>query len=191
MQSGSPPAKGFRNVLLDGAAHYFRGLVVLGICYGLWRALGEISSSFEQVGIRPTLFLLLGVVLVPPVLGWLIGRVLYPWMRRVRMLRALVQGEERFFTEFAPDSRRGFPVALVNWPNERVRSIGVITATYLGPESNRELAAVFLPGIPDLRRGSLRIVPLDELEVIDWSLTDCLRLHATCGTQSPEFLHEP
>jgi uncharacterized membrane protein len=177
--------------VLDAGGDYFRGLVALGIAYGLWRAMRAMSSEFEQTGVRPTLYLLLVILVAPPALGWLIRHLLYPWMRRVRMLRAVLRGEDRLFAEFTPDSRRGFPVALLNWPNDSVRSFCVVTATYPDLEPGREVATVFVPGAPDPRRGKLRVVHLDELEIIDWTLTECLRLHVTCGTHSRGLLHRP
>ena len=41
------------------------------------------------------------------------------------------------------------------------------------------------------RRGALRVVALEDLEIIDWSLTECLRLHISCGSHSPGHLHRP
>ena len=185
-----PPGKGWRGVLLEAGKSYIRGLVALVIAYGLWRAIEGLPARLEHHGLQPTLSLLLAILVVPLVLGWLIGRLLYPTARRVRLLRAVLRGEERFFAEIAPDSRRGFPVVLVSWPNERIRSFGVVTATYPGSEPGGDLATVFLPGCPNLRRGRLWCVPVDELEFIDWNLTECLRLHITYGTHSPGALHK-
>ena len=135
------------------------------------------------------MILVLAILIVPPILGWLVGRLIYPWMRRFHGLRAMLRGEERFFTEIAPDSRRGFPVALVNWPTETVRSFCIITATYPDPESNREFATVFIPGTPNLRRGRFQFVRVDELEIIDWTLTDVLQLYTTLGMHSPGHVY--
>ena len=185
-----PPGKSWRGVLLEAGQSYIRGLLALIIAYGLWRAIEAVPAWLEQHDVQPTPTLLLAILVVPLVLGWVIWRVLYPWARRVRLFRAVLRGEERFFAEFAPDSRRGFPVALVSWPNERIRSFGVVTATYPGPEPGHELATVFLPGGPNVRRGRLWCVPVNELEFIDWNLTECLRLHLSYGTHSPGALHK-
>ena len=124
-------------------------------------------------------------------LGLLARQLLYPLMARNKTLRCVLRGEQRLVKEFAPDSRRGFPVALINWPNDRVRSYCVVTATYPGSEPNSEFATVFIPETPDVRKGLLRVVSFDELEIVDWTLTECLRLHVTCGSQSPGRLHKP
>ena len=53
--------------------------------------------------------------------------------------------EDRLVTELALDDRRGYPVVLVNWPNERIRSLGLVTATIAGKDKGSEFAAVFIP----------------------------------------------
>ena len=189
-KSGRSRGSRLRRWVLRIGENYTRGLLILGVSYLLWRGLRALSARFDQFGGQSMLLLVLVVLALPPVVGWLTRHLIYPWMRRIHLLRAVLRGEERFFAEFAPDSRRGFPVALLNWPSEKIRAPCVITATYPGPEPGREYAAVFVPGSPDIRRGAVRIVPVEDLEIIDWTMAECLRVNLTCGTHSPGYLRK-
>ena len=180
--------KGWRKVVLMTGEDYIRGLIGLAIVYVLWKAYLSVSVEIEQLSGLSNRYILLIILFVPVLLGWSLRKFFYPFMKRFRTLRSVLRGEERFIKEFSMDERKGFPVALVNWPTEEVRAYCVIAATYPGIRQNQELATVFIPKTPDVTKGYLRVVSLDELEIIDWTLAECMRLHVTYGSQSPSKL---
>ena len=95
--------------------------------------------------------------------------------------------ESRLATELRPDEEHGFRIALINFPNPSIRTLGVVTETYRDPETDAQLASVFLPGTPDPNRGALRVVAVEDLVFIDWTLKDLIRYHATFGSAGPTF----
>jgi len=125
------------------------------------------------------------LVLIPLVAGWFAG-ILLKSMQGSRNAEALQTMQKKLFVEVEENDSRGFPVALVNWPNASVRTLGVITSTFKEPGGDRELAAIYLPGTPDPTSGLLRIVAIEDLTMTKWSIEELTDFHGTFGSVCPE-----
>jgi len=135
-----------------------------------------------------TLKIVLAIILlalIPLIVGWLAG-ILLKSMQGRRNAEALQTMQKKLFVEVAEGDSRGFPVALVNWPNASVRTLGVITSTFKESRGDRELAAVYLPGTPDPTSGALRIVAVEDLTMTEWSIDDLTGFHGTFGSICPK-----
>jgi uncharacterized membrane protein len=134
-----------------------------------------------------------GVVVVLLIVPWIVSllvELIRQRFRKRRGTRAYEQMERRLTRELRPDRSRGFRIAMVNWPNANVRTLAVVTATFHEPETERELASVFLPGTPDPTRGALRTVAVDDLTLTTWTLNDLIRYHVTFGSAAPDLADE-
>jgi uncharacterized membrane protein len=89
-------------------------------------------------------------------------------------------------TELEPDERTAFKVVLVNFPRADVRTIGVLGSVFPDPETGAELASVFLPRGPDVRKGDIRIVPHEDVVVTDWTLRELIALQWSFGAAIPD-----
>ena len=96
--------------------------------------------------------------------------------------------ETKLATELRSDEKRGYRVALVNWPAADARTLGLVVGDMSDPESGRELAAVYLPGTPDPTKGAIRIIAKEDLQMTDWGLSDLSRFHVTFGSASPDLV---
>ncbi len=134
-----------------------------------------------------------GVVAVLLIVPWIVSmlvELIRKRFRKRRSTRAYEQMEQRLTRELRPDHSRGFRIAMVNWPNANVRTLAVVTATFHEPDTERELASVFIPGTPDPTRGALRTVAVDDLTLTTWTLNDLIRYHVTFGSAAPDLVDD-
>ena len=124
------------------------------------------------------------LVLIPLAAGWL-ARILLKSMNGRRNVEALQIMQEKLFAEVAHGDAKGFPVALVDWPNPGFRSLGVITSTFKEAKGGRELAAVYIPGTPDPTSGMLRIVAIEDVMMTEWSIENLTDFQVTFGSVCP------
>lgn len=169
--------------------YWIRGALYIGGVLVLWffvkpiiPALMEITGNRNAV-ITFLTFTLLG----PPIAGWFAAKVISPLLSKSRSVQGIARLEDRIVRELAPDSSRAFPVVLVPWPSEAVRSVAVMTDTYPSADGTEELASIYIPGTPDPTKGSLRVVVKDKLVFTDWNLSDLLNYHFSFGATGPDF----
>ena len=174
-----------KRTLIAWSVHWIRGALFAIALLAGWYFLETTFPSPEGFRLEGAYILaaLAALLIVPPILGYLGAKLLHPILGRWQSAGGLLQWEDRLVTELAPDERHGFPVVLVPWPSP-LRTVGVITNTYKGPDGN-ELAAVFLPNTPDPRKGWLRLVRMSDLEPTNWTFGDLIRFQLSYGSSSP------
>jgi len=177
---------------------YARGWLLIVVLFLIAKAISEaysrVSAGVEPVfrsfeSAVPNVVVAIAILTLGP---WALGRMMELFhagrlFQRQRGIRAIQQMEERLTTELRIDDRRGYRVVLVNWPSEENRSLGLIMADLLEPETGRPLAAVFLPNTPDPTKGAIRVVSAQELVHTDWDFSDLGRFHATFGSAAPDL----
>jgi hypothetical protein len=176
--------------------NYLRGWVIIAVTGALIGLVGKayarvrpwFAPFFDDVGSGYLAAALAAstLIIVPWALGGMWGRALRA-LRSNRGWRAFERMEDRLATELRPDEVHGFRIALVNFPTESNRTLGVVPDTHEEPGTGRELASVYLPGTPDPTKGSLRVVAAEDLVFVDWSLKDLIRYYATFGSAGADF----
>ena len=104
---------------------------------------------------------------------------------------ALQQMQKKLFSEIEPGDQPGYQVALVDTPNASVRSLGVVTSTFEESATGRRLATVYLPNTPDPTKGAMRVVAMQDISALGWTLDDLTTLHITFGSVTPETCCPP
>ena len=170
------------------AVLWIRGMVILIMLLAAWLIL---RTAFPQLGrddlsVEALAVVLVGLIVLPPVLGML-SRLFAPAVTRLTG-GGIQRWEDRIVQEFAPDDKRGFPVVLVPWPNERVRTPGLVTNTFPNTTGEGRLAVVFLPNTPKARTGNLRILPEEDLIHTSWTFMDMIQFQLSFGSSSPTEL---
>ncbi len=127
-----------------------------------------------------------GVILLiaVPLAAGTFAQFLMEFFHGRRNVDALMQMQQKLFAELEPGDQ-GYRVALVDTPNASVRSLAVVTGTFEESETGRELAAIFLPNTPDPTKGSMRVVPVEDLSFTGWTVDDLTTFHLTFGSVSP------
>ena len=83
-------------------------------------------------------------------------------------------------------ARKQAQIVIIDWPSKEIRTMGVLTATFNSQDSDRKLAAVYVPTAPQTRLGYIRIVALDSVEHTDWTLKQWQLYQFTFASFSPE-----
>jgi len=77
-------------------------------------------------------------------------------------------------------------VVLINFPNEKMKAIGLVTRVIHEHGSGRELAAVYVPTTPNPTSGYLEIVPLDQITPTDWTVDQAMSFIISGGAVAPD-----
>lgn len=108
---------------------------------------------------------------------------------RVPLVKTIYRSSKQILSTFAGEQSQNFQrVALVPFPQEKMRSVGFITATFSDSLTGEELAAVFIPTTPNPTTGYLQILKRSELVELDWSVEDAVRTIMSGGILRPDFL---
>ena len=170
---------------------------IFGLLDRWFRPISRQAFGFEIPGIGFLLFMvllfLLGVV-ATNVFG---GRVLGFLERRLSWIPLLspVYGSARQITE-AIQIRRSTEfrkVALLDFPRRGMRSVGFVTQEFAHPTRfcAEPCALVFVPTTPNPTTGFLVAVPQRELDVLDISVEQAVKLLISGGLLTPGSLLHP
>lgn len=113
-------------------------------------------------------------------------RFLRQIIQRHRRFRSLIGFEDSLVTELAPDRRQPYQVVVVNWPSPESRSIGVLTSRFRRPDTGETLATVFVPDIPNVTEGQIRIVSEDAVVMIGWTVAEFGSFVLSYGVAAPD-----
>lgn len=80
-------------------------------------------------------------------------------------------------------------VVIVNFPNERLKCVGLLMKTMTDATSGGELAAVYVPTAPNPTSGYLEIVPIDQVIATDWTVDQAMNFVISMGAIAPDRVH--
>jgi uncharacterized membrane protein len=108
---------------------------------------------------------------------------------RVPLIKTVYRSSKQILVTFSGEQSREFQrVALIPFPQERMRCVGFITAIFQDSETGEELATVFIPTTPNPTTGYLQILKRKDLVELDWSVEDAVRTIMSGGILRPEYL---
>jgi uncharacterized membrane protein len=79
----------------------------------------------------------------------------------------------------------GQRVVLIDFPNPKMRAIGLITRTLTDATTGRELAAVYVPTTPNPTSGYIEIVPMADLIITNWTMDEAMSFIVSGGAIAP------
>jgi len=175
--------------LLLLSMHWIRGALYIAAILVAWYFVKPIIPALmELTGNRnAAITFILFAVFGPLIVGWFAAKVVNPLLRNSRNIKGVAKWEDRIVRELAPDSERAFPVVLVPWPSETVKTMALLVDTYPSADGQGQLASVYLPGTPDPTKGNLRVVATDKLVYTGWALSDLLHYHFSFGATGPDL----
>ena len=123
----------------------------------------------------------------------IIGRRLIDLMEnlldRVPLVKTVYRSTKQILTTFSGDQAQNFQrVALIPFPQERMRCVGFITNVFHDSLTGEELASVFIPTTPNPTTGYLQILRRKDLIEVNWSVEDAVRVIMSGGILKPDFL---
>lgn len=167
------------------------------LLYAAARAVGNFSptlaswmleSAFEQA--VALIIVLASLYAVGVFATIVIGRKLIAWfeslLERLPLVQTIYGGTKRLLQSLRTPPATGQRVALIPFPNDRMKTIGMVMRTIRDSETGRELAVVYVPTAPNPTSGYIEIVPIDDVIFMDWSVEEAMSFVVTGGTTSPE-----
>jgi hypothetical protein len=158
-------------------------------------AIGYVASlllplfGFADNRVLAIALLVIAIVVGPPLLGSLILYGLFPLLGKKQGWRGLLGWDDRLITEVS-DAKEKVRVVIIRWPGDNVRTMGILTSTFLSKKSGKQLAAVYVPTAPQTKLGYIRIVEVDDVEYTDWTLQQWQLYQFTFGSVSPDRVLE-
>lgn len=80
-------------------------------------------------------------------------------------------------------------VVIVNFPNDRLKCVGLLMKTMTDATSGNALAAVYVPTAPNPTSGYLEIVPMDQVIPTDWTVDQAMNFVISMGAIAPDHVH--
>ncbi len=170
---------------------YLHGFIASVVVYGLAYVVMLLVPMFDFTGSRAVAIALsmATILIVPPLVGSLILFGVLPLLGKKEAWRGVTAWDDRLFSQLF-SARQKVRIVIVNWPSREVRTLGVLTATLTSKDSDRQLAAVYVPTAPQTRLGYIRVVSLDEVEFTDWTLRQWQMYQLTFGSVSPNQIRD-
>lgn len=137
-----------------------------------------------------TLFLLYTIgVLAANIVGRRAIEIMEGILDRVPLVKTIYRATKQIVGTFAGEQSKEFQrVALIPFPQEKMRSVGFITSIFNDSLTGEELASVFIPTTPNPTTGYLQILRRADLVELDWSVEDAVRTIMSGGILRPDFL---
>ena len=80
-------------------------------------------------------------------------------------------------------------VVLIEFPNENMKAVGLVTRTLVDEDTGEIIAAVYVPTTPNPTSGYLELVPLDRVTSTEWTLDEAMSFIISGGAVSREGIN--
>ena len=77
-------------------------------------------------------------------------------------------------------------VVLIEFPSPGMKTVGLVTRTFIDPATGVEIAAVYVPTTPNPSSGYVELVPSASLVPLDWTVNEALTFIISGGAVAPE-----
>ncbi len=169
---------------------YLHGIIGILILYVLIAAVQQFLPFFQAIE-NPIMRVILTVVVIllaPPAIGALIRFALYPFVEKRVTWGRFSNWDERLFSEMTR-AKQSAQIVLLDWPNDRLRTMGVLTRSFIDESTGDKLAAVYVLSTATNRHGYVHVCRWDDVTTTDWSLRDWQLFHFSMGAFGPPSVH--
>ncbi|TWT85130.1 hypothetical protein CA13_66120 [Planctomycetes bacterium CA13] len=170
---------------------YLHGLIAFVLIFAIAYLVTLLLPVFDFTGNRllSIVVTVFAILVGPPMVGSVILFGVFPLLGKKEALRGLLRWDDRLLNEIS-DAKEKAQIVMINWPSEEVRTMGVLTSSFLSPEGATQLAAVYVPTTPQTKLGYIRVVKLDQVEFTDWTLKQWQLYQFTFGSVCPDRIRE-
>jgi len=124
--------------------------------------------------------------------AFVLGRRLIAFMERqlgrLPLVQTIYGATKRFLSTLQKPPVSTQRVVLIAFPSPEMKAIGLVTRIMRDPNTDRQLAAVYVPTSPNPTSGYIEIVPLDDVVQTDWSVEEAMAFVMTGGTNARDEL---
>lgn len=123
----------------------------------------------------------------------LVGRraleILDRTVERVPLVKTVYRSIKQMLTTLTGDQTQSFQrVALIPFPQEKMRCVGFVTNIFTDSVTGEELCSVFIPTTPNPTTGYLQILKRGDITEMDCTVEDGFRTIMSAGILKPDFL---
>jgi uncharacterized membrane protein len=128
------------------------------------------------------------------VLGWMVNRMVGKQLLnffeklvdRLPLVHTVYGSVKRLISALQTEPDGVERVVLIEFPNENMKTIGLVTRTMTDSDTGQKLAAVYVPTTPNPTSGYLEIVPVDRLVSMNWTIDEAMNFVVSGGAIAPE-----
>lgn len=133
---------------------------------------------------------LLGLLVLGVVGRAVIGRRLLEvfdgLMARIPLVQSIYGSARKLIqtVQTKPDGHQR--VVLIEFPAPGMKTVGLMTRTFIDPATGIEIAAVYVPTTPNPSSGYVELVPSSALVPLDWTVNEALTFIISGGAVAPD-----
>lgn len=157
----------------------------------------SIASTQRALEVFKDILSFVFVVVLIYLLGWGTNKVLGKrflavfdnFVNRIPLAKGIYGTMKQLLSTFQTKPDGVERVVLINFPNDRMKTVGLVMKTFKDADSGRELAAVYVPTAPNPTSGYLELVPVEDVINTSWTVDEAMRFIVSGGAVGPEFIN--
>jgi uncharacterized membrane protein len=178
-------------VLLSDPSRPLSGPLLHNLSAANAQALGWLDDPWVQTAFA--LLATLAVILLSGLMARrVVGQRLLRWFELLVAripLASTIYGSARKLLDILQTQPDGTQrVVLIDFPHDKMKSVGFVTRVIREQGTGRELAAVYVPTTPNPTSGYLEIVPVENITPTDWTVDQAMSFIISGGAVSPETI---
>jgi uncharacterized membrane protein len=178
-------------VLLSDTSRPLIGPLLHNLSAANAQALGWLDDPWVQTAFA--LLATLAVILLSGLMARrVVGQRLLRWFELLVAripLASTIYGSARKLLDILQTQPDGTQrVVLIDFPHDKMKSVGFVTRVIREQGTGRELAAVYVPTTPNPTSGYLEIVPVENITPTDWTVDQAMSFIISGGAVSPETI---
>jgi uncharacterized membrane protein len=152
-----------------------------------------IAAWLEQAWFQ-SVFAVLLMIIGLTVVGWLTSRVagqrliafVESLVERIPLVKMVYGAVKQLIAalQARPDGVQR--VVLIDFPSPEMKTVGLVTRTFVDADTGRRLAAVYVPTTPNPTSGYLEIVPIERITSTSWTVDEAMNFIISGGAVAPD-----
>lgn len=130
-------------------------------------------------------------------IGWLTTRVagqrllefLDTLVERIPVVKMVYGGVKQLMNSLQARPDGVHRVVLIDFPSPEMKTVGLVTRTFVDADTGRKLAAVYVPTTPNPTSGYLEIVPVERITSTSWTVDEAMNFIISGGTVAPASMN--
>lgn len=155
-----------------------------------------VANWLEQPWLQSLLVTVL-MITVLAMIGWLTTRVggqrllafFDSLVERIPIVKMVYGGVKQLITSLQSRPDGVQRVVLIDFPSPEMKTVGLVTRTFIDADTGRKLAAVYVPTTPNPTSGYLEIVPIERITSTSWTVDEAMNFIISGGTVAPTRMH--
>lgn len=119
-------------------------------------------------------------------IGRQFGRLVNSLMVRIPIASVVYSSVRQLIQSFQSPAEAAKKVVLIEFPSEHMKTVGLVTRTFVADDTGEQLAVVYVPTTPNPTSGYVEIVPFERLVWLDWTTAEAIQFIVSAGVTAPD-----